>query len=36
VGQQLVLECTRASLETAPAFDRDHWPLKPYRVFLLL
>lgn len=29
VGQQFVLEGKRAALETAPAFDRDHWPLAP-------
>lgn len=29
LGQQFVLECKRAALETAPAFDRDHWPLTP-------
>lgn len=29
VGQQFVLECTRAGLDSAPAFDRDHWPLTP-------
>lgn len=29
VDQQFVLDCKRASLETAPAFDRDHWPLTP-------
>ena len=28
-GQDFVLECRRAALETAPAFDRDHWPLTP-------
>jgi sporulation protein YlmC with PRC-barrel domain len=31
VGQQFVLECKRAGLEAAPAFDRDHWPLTPAR-----
>jgi sporulation protein YlmC with PRC-barrel domain len=29
LGQQFALECKRAALETAPAFDRDHWPLTP-------
>jgi sporulation protein YlmC with PRC-barrel domain len=29
VGQQFVLECKRAALDSAPAFDRDHWPHAP-------
>jgi sporulation protein YlmC with PRC-barrel domain len=29
VGQHFVLECKRAALESAPAFDRDHWPAAP-------
>jgi sporulation protein YlmC with PRC-barrel domain len=29
MGRQFVLACTRATLESAPAFDRDHWPLTP-------
>jgi sporulation protein YlmC with PRC-barrel domain len=28
-GEQFVLECARSTLDTAPAFDRDHWPLAP-------
>ena len=28
-GQQFMLECKRAELETAPAFDRDHCPPTP-------
>jgi sporulation protein YlmC with PRC-barrel domain len=28
-GHELVLERDRATLETAPAFDRDHWPVAP-------
>ncbi|HXD43095.1 MAG TPA: PRC-barrel domain-containing protein [Ramlibacter sp.] len=26
VGQQFVLDCKRAQLESAPPFDREHWP----------
>jgi sporulation protein YlmC with PRC-barrel domain len=29
MGQQFVLECEHSALDTAPAFDRDHWPLTP-------
>lgn len=29
MGQDFVLECKRSALESAPAFDRDHWPLAP-------
>jgi len=29
VGQQFMLDCQSAALETALAFDRDHWPLTP-------
>jgi sporulation protein YlmC with PRC-barrel domain len=29
MGHQFVLECERSALDTAPAFDRDHWPLTP-------
>jgi sporulation protein YlmC with PRC-barrel domain len=28
-GHQFVLECERAELDTATAFDRDHWPVAP-------
>lgn len=28
-GQHFVLECHRSELESAPAFDRDHWPFAP-------
>ena len=26
---QFVLECERSALDTAPAFDRNHWPMAP-------
>jgi len=26
-GQQFILDCREAALESAPAFDREHWPL---------
>ncbi len=26
-GQQFVLECSEAALASAPAFDREHWPV---------
>jgi sporulation protein YlmC with PRC-barrel domain len=29
LGEQFLLECKRAVLDSAPAFDRDHWPLTP-------
>lgn len=29
MGHQFVLECERSALDSAPAFDRDHWPLTP-------
>lgn len=29
LGQQFVLDFGRAALDSAPAFDRDHWPLTP-------
>lgn len=29
MGHQFLLACERSALETAPAFDRDHWPLAP-------
>jgi sporulation protein YlmC with PRC-barrel domain len=29
LGEQFVVECQRSALESAPAFDRDHWPLTP-------
>ena len=29
VGQKFALDCKRAELETAPAFDRDHWQQAP-------
>jgi sporulation protein YlmC with PRC-barrel domain len=29
VGNEFVLECERWALDSAPAFDRDHWPLTP-------
>jgi len=29
MGQQFVLECEHSAFDTAPAFDRDHWPLTP-------